>query len=284
MKRHHQVASASSDFGPGSGGKLPKTNTRTTWGCPGLQRLRKICVSIFPQPSQRAVTVTCLLPLGFFSLRCQGTYLISCLEKRKSSLWPFQQLSVTSYNFIRWQGEELPCEGDTPFSKHLCWFLFIIGQNQVPWTPSTVSSKRKNLSLNLCPKRNFYQQERKPKEGMLIRNPVSPHPNQQPCGGTGMNEQSSVGRAANGQGWKVRNHSSEKEGVGQRLVLSRELSIPYPLLPFCLVSKSLQRDCTNFLCQEDVVCIFLYNVADLLGQPLPWKVHKQTTKLTPILL
>lgn len=94
-------------------------------------------------------------------------------KKIKSSLWPFQQLSAISYNFILWQGEELPCEGDTPFSKRLLRFLFTIGQNQVPWTPSIVSSKRKNLSLNLCSKRNFYQQERKPKEGMLVRNPVS---------------------------------------------------------------------------------------------------------------
>ena len=68
-----------------------------------------------------------------------------------------------------------------------------------------------------------------------------PHPSEQPCGGTGMNEQSSVGGEAKGQGWKVRNHhGSEKEGAGRGLVLPRGTQHP---VSSCFLSAWSLRAC-----------------------------------------
>lgn len=81
-----------------------------------------------------------------------------------------------------------------------------------------------------------------------------------------MNEQSSVGRAANGQEWKVRNHSSEKEGWDAGF--SPENSASLSPASFLWSLRAL-RERLHYLLMPRMSFVYFYNVADLLVQPLP---------------
>lgn len=140
---------------------------RPTPGQPGMPEAAS-CEKIracLPSPSHPSEGGNCNLPAStwFLFTKVSGHVSHSCLEKEVITLATTAAFSDL-VQFHPMTGEELPCEGDTPFSKHLCWFLFIM-LNQVPWTPSTVSSKRKNLSLKLCPRKISISETKETKEG-----------------------------------------------------------------------------------------------------------------------
>lgn len=162
---------------------------------------------------------------------------------------------MTGRNFCGWDTSKCTLQGLSDWR-----------QNLGPMEPiSTVSSK---IRIIFGHPGEFFISRKQNQKGCRSE-PSSPHPNQQPCGGDSELLSSPVKRQHRAEN---RNQLRQR-GRAEACSLLRTPRASLISLPFCLVSKSLQRDCTTFLCQEDVVCIFLYNVAsDLLGHsPYPEK-------------